>query len=124
MDFLVNHLFGIVDSFLILITAITGYIVIKNVKREAIIKIQEQTIGAYTQQNEVLQSQIDSLRDGVDDLKKENLSLRQIIETIKDALKAKGMIITIDGDLVTITDLKGSASSIRRRSIKPDGEGK
>lgn len=123
MDFFINHLFGIIDAVFILIMSIVGYIAVRNIKRDAIIAVQEKTIVAYTQQNEVLQGQIDTLKENILDLKKENVYQQHIVETIQEALKKRGMIVTIDGDLVTITDAKGSSSTMRRLSSRPQ-EGK
>jgi cell division protein FtsB len=63
-------------------------------------EVQERVINA-------LQSEIDSLKDRLADLEKENTRLNQIIATIRAALRRRGLYITIDGELVSIRDRDG-----------------
>jgi cell division protein FtsB len=62
-------------------------------------EIQERVIHA-------LQSEIQTLRDRITAIEKENTRLLQIVGIIKAALKKRGVIVTIDGDLVSIHDEK------------------
>ncbi len=62
-------------------------------------EIQERVISA-------LQSEIQTLRDRISAIEKENTRLLQIVGIIKAALKRRGLIVTIDGDLVSIQDEK------------------
>lgn len=64
-----------------------------------------------------MKDRIDLLEGRVNDLDRENYSLKQTLETVKEALKQRGMIVTIDGDLVTISDDQGNHSM--RRNGKP-----
>lgn len=80
----------------------------RNAKKAGIIQIQDQTI-------EALQQQINAIKDKQDSLSRENEHLRYIIETISKSLKQKGILITIDGEMVTLTDAHGSSSSSSRR---------
>ncbi|WP_069801468.1 hypothetical protein [Thermogemmatispora onikobensis] len=62
----------------------------------------------------VMQHEIDTLKDRLATLEKENLRLSQIIGTIRLALQQRGLHITIDGELVSIHDHSGSCSQTSR----------
>lgn len=111
MDILSQYL-GILNLLLLICAAVGGYFAVRHARKAAIIAIQDQTIKA-------LQDQIDALKDKVDSLDKENVQQRVIIETIQEALKQRGIIVTIDGDLVTISDIDGTHSMRRRGSGAP-----
>lgn len=69
-------------------------------------EIQGQTIDALKVRVETLESQAES--DA-----KEIKRLRQIINTVRYALKRKGMLIEIDGDYVTLVESDGQSKSTR-----------
>ncbi len=62
-------------------------------------EIQERVIRA-------LQSEIQTLQERIMAVEKENARLLQIVGIIKSALKRRGLIVTIDGALVSIHDEK------------------
>lgn len=68
--------------------------------------IQEQTINALKTRVETLESQSEA---GAKEIKR----LRQIINTVRYALKRKGMLIEIDGDYVTLVESDGQSKSTR-----------
>ena len=71
---------------------------------------------ATSQDNTIraLQGEINVLKDRISEVERENHRHTQTIELIKKALGQRGLIVTIDGDLVTIIDSKaGSTSSAR-----------
>ena len=86
-----------------------GFFAFRSGKRQAVVTIQRETIDA-------LQARIDALESRQLDLDKENSHLRYVIETIQQALSQEGFGVTINGDMVTIRDQSGRASSIRRSS--------
>lgn len=69
----------------------------RNGKMATANEVQDRVINA-------LQHQIDSLQDRLSAQEKENARQGQIINTIKSALKQRGLSVTIDGDLVSIAD--------------------
>ena len=75
---------------------------------------------ATSQDNTIraLQGEINVLKDRISEVEKENHRHTQTIGLIKSALSQRGMIITIDGDLVTISDTKGSSQSARIQEEK------
>lgn len=98
-----------------------GFIAFKAATKTALIDLKNETINAYQQRLEAVEGRIN-------ELEKENLRNKNIIETIQSALKQKGIIVTIDGDLVTIQADGATSSSMRRRpgqqKQKPDEEKK
>lgn len=75
--------------------------------------IQEKTIVA-------LQTQINILKDKIGELEKENALQGHLIELITSALKKKGMIVTIDGDMITISGKDGiSTTAMIARQQQP-----
>lgn len=97
---------------LILATMLGGVFVFRNSKKAGIVQIQSDTIIA-------MQQQIDTLKDNQEALQKENIHLQYVIETIVQALQQKGIIITINGEMITLQDAKGQTSSVRRMPKQP-----
>jgi hypothetical protein len=61
-----------------------------------------------------MQHEIDTLKDRLTTLEKENLRLSQIIGTIRLALQQRGLHVTIDGELVSIHDQSGYCTQASR----------
>lgn len=59
-----------------------------------------------------LQAELTILRQRVTDTEKENIKLQQTIDTICSALKMRGLIITVQGEMINIQD--GTNSTITR----------
>lgn len=81
----------------------------KNGRNTSLAEVQEKTITA-------LQTQINTMKDKISDLEKENTLQGHLIELITSALKKKGMIVTIDGDMITISGKDGNSTTIARQS--------
>ena len=60
-------------------------------------QIQERAINA-------MEKEIDVLRGRLDDMEHENKRLEQIIATICEALKKRGLNVSVDGHIVTVSD--------------------
>ncbi len=74
-------------------------------------EIQERVIVA-------LKSEVEILTSRVADLERRNAELNHVQTTIVSALDKKAIKVTIDGDMVTLTDRLG-ASSVRKRPTMP-----
>jgi hypothetical protein len=59
--------------------------------------VQEHVINA-------LHNEIDVMHDRIADLENENIRLDQIILTICEALKKRGLVVHIEGSIVTVSD--------------------
>ena len=97
---------GILNTLLMLCMIVGGYIAIKSGKHQQAGTIQSQAI-------EALQAELESLQRRIEVLEKENTRLKQTIDLIRSALSQRGVIISINGDLVTISDNRGSSQSAR-----------
>ena len=111
------------DNFILIGSAILGtllaiagifgiYSAFKNGRNTNLANIQQQAITA-------LQTQISSLKDKITELEKENALQGHLIELITSALKKKGMIVTIDGDMITISGKDGSSTVVKQQATKP-----
>ena len=74
-------------------------------------EIQERVITA-------LEADIAHLRERLDELREENTHLRLVIDTICTALKSRGLIIKIDGDMISIDDTTGGRTVRRIKRIQ------
>ena len=90
----------------------TFYISFRNGRATGLMNIQQQTIMA-------LQQQLELLRTRIVELEKENAKHELMQETIISALNRKGMRVTIDGDMVTISGKDGSSSTVKQQQPKP-----
>lgn len=70
------------------------------------------------QQNAIsaLQAEVATLRNRIEDAEKENTRLQQVIQTICAALKVRGMVITIQGEMIHIQDDKGTSTTTHMQS--------
>lgn len=66
-------------------------------------EIQERVINA-------LESEISTLRMRIEDVEQENNRLHQTILTICEALKKRDLVVSIDGNLISISDGKSTHS--------------
>lgn len=100
----------ILNTALMLCVIIGGYMAIRSGKHQQAGTIQAQVIDALKAELETLQRRMDSLE-------KENTRLTQTLNLIRSALRKRGLNVTIDGDLVTISD-NGSSQSGRIQEEK------
>ena len=107
----IAQLLGICNLILLVCGAIGGIFAFKHAQKAKTIEIQRETIEAFQQQIDVVKLQVDSLKE-------ENARQAVIIETITAALKQKGIIVTIDGEMVTFTFTDGSLASTRKRPLR------
>ena len=70
-------------------------------------EVQERVINA-------LESEINALKDRLEELEKENARLTQVIATIRTALRRRGVFITIDSEMVIIRDRSGRTTQATR----------
>jgi hypothetical protein len=94
---------------LALCVTVGGIFAIRNGQQTQLVKFQKDT-------NDALRSRIEALEDKIADFEKENVIQRHIIDTITLALEKEGIVITINGDLVSIENMKTGVSQHRKRS--------
>jgi hypothetical protein len=78
--------------------------------------ISEKTSEAQNNAIVAMQEEIASLRRKVEDINKDKIRLEQTIDTICAALKIRGMVITIQGELIHIEDKSGKTTTTRIHS--------
>lgn len=100
---------GILNTVLILAAIFTGFLAVHNARKNTNDGLRDDTIR-------ILNQKIAAVESRIKDLERENDTQKYIIETIKAALKQKGWLVSIDGDLVMITDEKGRSITRRRRA--------
>jgi Flp pilus assembly protein TadB len=117
---------GIFISFVSLVIALAaavgGWSAFRSNRADKNATIQSQTIDA-------LSKRIDTLESERESDKQELSRLRQIISTIRQALKRRGLHIEIDGEFVTIVDSAGGQETAGPRTrikpvklVQPNGE--
>lgn len=89
--------FSIVSLILTICGIVGGYVAFKYGIARTANDVQEHVINA-------LRNEIDVMRNRIEDLENENLRLDQVILTICEALKKRGLIVHIDGSIVTVSD--------------------
>lgn len=99
---------SILNILFLVAAMIGGYMALRSGKHQKAGEIQGQVIDA-------LKAELETLQRRMDTLERENTRLTQTINLIKSALSQRGMIVTINGDLVTISDERGSSQSARIR---------
>lgn len=86
--------------------AFGGFFAFRHSARIGTVNIQHDTI-------EALQARIETLEGEIEGLKRESTRKDYILETIQEALKQRGILVTISGDLVTLTDANGSTHVVK-----------
>ena len=102
---------SILNTIIMLCALLGGYLAFRVSRQQSIGEIQSQVINA-------LKAELETLQRRMDALEKENTRLVQIMGLIKSALRKRGLTISIDGDLVTISD-NGSSQSARIQEDRP-----
>lgn len=97
---------NIVSTLVTLLIVISGFFVMRGSIGKATSEAQQSAI-------EAMRSELETLRSRTDDLKEENKHQQNIIQTICEALKTKGIAICINGDIVHIRDNSGGSTSTR-----------
>lgn len=96
-------------AYLLILTAITIASIVSfrvsmdKTRRE----IERNTMEVMERANNALMAEINTLKDKISDLERENIALKQTLGLIKSALRKRGLVISIDGDLVTIASVSG-----------------
>jgi hypothetical protein len=68
-----------------------------------------------------MRSEMETLRERIEDAEEENARLEQIIDTICAALKKRGLVISIQGEMINIEDRKGGSTTTRIRRVPGSG---
>jgi hypothetical protein len=97
---------SVFNTILIIAGLVGGFFAFRNGVTRTANEIQERAINA-------LQAEIETLKTRLADLHAQNSRQEQIITLICEALKSRGLIVTIDGTLINIKDGSGGSVSTR-----------
>jgi uncharacterized protein (UPF0335 family) len=92
---------SILNLALLIATALGGIMAFRHGFTRTANEVQERVINA-------LNSELATLTGRIESMEKENIRLHQTIATICAALKRRGIAVTIQGDLVNISDQSGT----------------
>lgn len=106
-----NQFLPVFSIALTLCVIVGGWIAFRQGKGKQASEIQDQTINALKTRVETLEGQVES--DA-----KELTRLRQVLNTVRQALKRRGLHIEIEGDFVTLVDVDSGQTKTTR--IQPD----
>lgn len=84
-------------------------------------QVGDATSKAQNDAIQAMQEEIASLRRKVEDLTRDKIRLEQTIDTICAALKIRGMVITIQGELIHIEDKNGKTTTTRIHNGEGNG---
>jgi hypothetical protein len=93
----ISNSLSIINFILIIAGLVGGYWAFKTGISHTASEIQEHVINAMDQE-------IAILRDRLEDLETENKRLEQVLYTLCEALKKRGLVVTIEGSMVTVSD--------------------
>jgi hypothetical protein len=103
---------SIISMLLTVAGILGGILAFKNGFTRTANEVQERVINA-------LQQEISVLHMRLADLEAENRRLDQVLITLCEALKKRGIVVSIDGSLVTVTD-GNTTHSVRIKGVQGD----
>lgn len=104
------------SAFLGLCISIGGAFAFKQSYSKTVSDIQERVIGALNKEIETLNRKIETCEEDI-------TRQQRVIETIQEALKSQGIIIKIDGDIVTIEEAATRKTTVRKTVKRNQGQG-
>jgi|HubBroStandDraft_3_1064219.scaffolds.fasta_scaffold621780_2 hypothetical protein len=81
------------------------------IRRSSKSKAEEVATTSYEKAIKAMETYSDVLGKRLGEAEKENTKLNHVVETIYAALRARGIYITIDGEMITIRDSGGSTTT-------------
>lgn len=111
MNFLADFV-PYINTILVVCLTVGGFFAFRNGRQAQLTRFQDAT-------NKALKQRIEALEGKITDFEKENVIQRHIIDTITSALAQRGLIITINGDMVTISDKSGLSTTHRKQRSTP-----
>ncbi len=102
----------VVSAVLAVCLTIGGMSAFRNGRQIQLTKFQEET-------NKALKERTDLLEKKIEDLEKKIVIHEHVIETIIATLKLRGLVVTVDGEMVTISDGTSSTSKRYRPANEP-----
>ncbi len=107
MDSTIYNIISIISLVLVIAGLLGGFWGFKHGAARSAQEVQERVINA-------LQAELETLRERLDDVTRENKRLGQIINTICAALRIRGLDVAIERDTVSIRDTKAGKTTTAR----------
>jgi regulator of replication initiation timing len=106
---------GLISMVLLLVVAVfAGRYMTKSGISDASNKAQKSAMDAMHEEITILKGRIEDVKKDSADMKKENMRLQLIMETIAASLKGMGLIVSVEGDLVRIKNEVSSENVVQR----------
>jgi hypothetical protein len=109
---------SIINYVIIIAIAIGGIFVVRHSRKNALIAFQKETIEAFQQRMDLLEAEVAEQKGEISALREENALRKFQLETVTLALKQRGIVVTFDGDLITISDQHGTQTTRRRKTAR------
>jgi septal ring factor EnvC (AmiA/AmiB activator) len=100
------------------ITLVGAFFVIKSGRLQSANTAQSSAISAMQSEMAVLRGKIEDKEKENEQLNKKITHLELTIDTICAALKKRGLIISVQGEMVNIEDKRGNSSTARIRPVR------
>jgi hypothetical protein len=106
---------GLISMVLLLIVSVVAgrYMAKSSIGKEAS-EAQKSAIEAMNTELGVLKGRIDDIKSENATIRRENIRLQSLMETIAAALKGMGLIITVEGELVRIKNEVSNENVVQR----------
>jgi cell division protein FtsB len=87
-----------------LATTVGAFLAFRHARSNANTQLQNDTIHILQAQIGALKDEMERMKQEMERMKEDNTHQKTIIETIQAALRQQGIHITINGEMITITD--------------------
>lgn len=102
------------------ITIVGAFFIIKSGRLQNANTAQSSAISAMQSEMAVMKTRIEDKDEENERLNKKIIHLELTIDTICTALKRRGLIISVQGEMVNIEDKRGNSTTTRIRPLKQD----
>lgn len=78
------------------------------------INAEKSATEAQAKTIDAMQARLDLQSKNIEEMKKENARLEQVFQTICSALKTRGMLISLQGEMISIENVKDGKTTVSR----------
>jgi|SRR5579872_1186286 len=113
MNAIIQGLNSYAGLFSIIIVVVSAFFASKAMARS---NVNDETNQAQNNAIKAMEEEIKSIRRIMVDLTRDKIKLEQTIDTICAALRIRGLVITIQGEMIHIEDKSGKTTTTRIRN--------
>lgn len=99
---------------LLVVSVIAGRYMARSGISDASSKAQKSAMDAMHEEITILKGRVEDVKKDSSDMKKENIRLQLIMETIAASLKGMGLIVSVEGELVRIKNEASREDVVQR----------